>query len=95
MFWSSLVWCGCIVLSLLFSVDSSLGQEDGSEISNLSRDKIELLLRDTNEISRLIRKWQSQQTEEAKVPWTREDKLRKSISDLIESEVDYVRVCVK
>jgi hypothetical protein len=60
----------------------------------LSKDKIEVLLRDTNEISRLIRKWQSQQTEEAaKAPWTREDKLRKSISDLIDSEVDYVRVC--
>lgn len=75
------------------SVDSSLTQEDGSEVSNLSRDKIELLLRDTNEISRLIRKWQSQQTDEAaKVPWTKDDMLRKSISDLIESEVDYVRL---
>ena len=77
-----------------FPVDSSLVQEDGSETSGLSRDNIELLLRDTNEISRLIRKWQSQQTEEVKVPWTKDDKLRKSISDLIESEMDYVRVCL-
>ena len=62
----------------------------------LSKDQIEHLLNDTNEISRLLRKWQSEQTEEAaKTPWTKEDKLRKSISDLIESEADYVRVCLK
>lgn len=75
------------------SVGGSSVQEDGSEIANLSRDHIELLLKDTNDISRLLRKWQSQQTEEAfRVPWTEDDKLRKRISDLIESEADYVRL---
>lgn len=69
-------------------------KEDGSEVSILSRDQIELLLKDTNEISRLLRKWQSQQSEEPAKPWTKEDKLRKSISDLVESEADYVRVCM-
>ncbi len=77
------------------AVGGSSVQEDGSEIANLSRDHIELLLKDTNDISRLLRKWQSQQTEEAfRVPWTEDDKLRKRISDLIESEADYVRVSV-
>lgn len=74
--------------------DSSLC-DDGSDLTDLSQDQIDHLLKDTNEISKLLRRWQSQQTEEAaSVPWTKEDKLRKRISDLIETEADYVRVCM-
>jgi len=69
--------------------------DDDSDQTELVHNKIEHLIKDTNEISRLLQLWQSQQTEElSNVPWTEEDKLRKSISDLVETEADYVRVCL-
>ena len=81
-----------ILTIIIISGNSSL-HDNGSDLTNLSHDQIEHLLKDTNEISKLLRTWESQQLEEAtSVPWTREDKLRKRISDLIETEVDYVRV---
>ena len=53
-----------------------------------------MLMKDTNEISKLLRRWKIQQTDESvNVPWTQEDRLKKSISDLIETEASYVRVC--
>ena len=70
--------------------------ENGSGVTELSSDQIAHLLKDTNEISKLLRKWQSQQMDEAaSTPWTEDDKLRKSVSDLVESEVEFVRVWSK
>ena len=80
-------------LSLSLSGGDPSLRDDISDLTELSQEQIDHLLKDTNEISKLLRKWQSQQTEEAaSAPWSTEDKLRKRISDLIETEADYVRV---
>lgn len=80
-----------LFVSLESDCGSSAHEEEGSE---LSQDQIEVLLKDSNEISKLLRRWKLHQTDEAaSVPWTKEDRLRKSVSDLIETEADYVRVC--
>lgn len=74
--------------------DSSI-LEEASRLSDLSQDQIDLLLNHSNEIQKLLRRWQAQQSEDesTSAPWTREDKLRKSIHDLVDTEGDYVRVC--
>ncbi len=70
--------------------------ENGSEATELSSDQIAHLLKDSNEISKLLRRWRSEQMDEvASTPWTEDDRLRKSVSDLVETEADYVRVCQK
>ncbi len=77
--------------------DSSTGSIDlSNDQIDLPNDQIDLLLKDSNEISKLLRTWQLHQTdEEMNVPWTKEDKLRKSISDLIDTEDGYVRVIMQ
>ena len=50
------------------------------------------MLQDAKEVSKQIRVWKIQQEREDNVPWTREDRLRKSASDLVDTESDYVRV---
>lgn len=73
---------------------SSIHEESTRPTTDISQDQqIDLLLRNSNEISKLIRNWNLHQNDDsASVPWTKDDKLRKSINDLIETEADYVRV---
>ncbi len=43
-------------------------------------------------MSKLLRVWKMQDTSEDSSPWTKDDKLKKSASDLLETEAEYIRV---
>ncbi len=49
-------------------------------------------MQDSYEVSKLLRGWKMEKSEGEGAPWTREDRLRKSARDLVESEQDYVKV---
>lgn len=53
--------------------------------------KIECTIQDSKEVSKLLQVWESSQPL-VQTPLTREDKLKKSATDLVETETDYVMV---
>jgi len=67
-------------------------QEQLDAFPELSRDQIDTLLKDSHELSKLLRTWKIQQTLQETTPWTHDDKLRKSAQDLVETEREYIRL---
>ncbi|CAI7997318.1 Protein still life, isoform SIF type 1, partial [Geodia barretti] len=72
---------------------------DDTENSNksysgsVSREQINSLLKDSSELSKLLKSWDVQRVrEERATTWTTEDRLRKSAQDLLDTERDYVRL---
>ena len=51
-------------------------------------------MQDSRELSRLLHSWELQRARESESEsgWTREDRLRKSAQDLVDTERDYVKV---
>ncbi len=68
--------------------------DEPSRLSGLSQDQIDHLINHSNEIQRLLRRWRRQQSDDSHSgsAWTTEDRLRKSIQDMVETEGEYVRV---
>ena len=51
------------------------------------------VVQDSGDLSRMVRGWDVQRAREEKaVVWTQEDRLRKSVQDLVDTEREYVRV---
>ena len=51
-----------------------------------------IYLQDSREVSKLIDVWEMRQPPPVHTAWTRLDKLRKSATDLVEMESEYVTV---
>lgn len=50
---------------------------------------------DSREISKLINVWETQPAPLVQTTWTRVDRLRKSATDLVETEAEYVAVSLE
>ena len=51
-------------------------------------------MQDSGDLSRLVRGWEVERVREerATVQWTQEDRLKKTVTDLVDTEREYVRV---
>ena len=56
---------------------------------------ISCILQDSREVSKLIGVWETVSQPPAQTAWTTIDKLRKSATDLVETESEYVMVIKK
>jgi hypothetical protein len=69
------------------------GQGSRRYSGTFSREPIDSLLKDSQDLSRLLRSWEAVRGREDPAPaWTQEDRVRKSALDLLDTERDYLRL---